>query len=270
MLRGTSARANKDTTFGLSAPPGQHPTRHTPAAWAGGRRHKAAARTADAGMTQNCERNPAGDEVWPLGDSRKSSVSSVVPMASMVNAKAAVTLGPSNRSREGPTGVAPTTAAPATSAGKLSVMDLLRPIVIMGLRIGVRSDAPSGARDAPSSARGGVRRAAAQARQRERRSIVSMHGRVQSYVAAAMRATTVSHLRAAYKPRARRLVLVICLLGVLHAASLGKTDFISRLKSSARGPRRRGGREVLSSHKPPQEQARRRDENALNFCWPRK
>ena len=94
-------------------------------------------------------------------------------MASMVNANAAVTFGPSNRNREGPTGVAPTTAAPATRAGKLSVMDLLRPIVIMGLRIGVRSDAPSGARDAPSGARGGVRRAAAQARQRERRSIVS-------------------------------------------------------------------------------------------------
>ena len=194
MLRGTSARANKDTTFDAT-PPGQHPTRHTPAAWAGGRRHIIEARTADAGMTQNCERNPTatGFGLWAI--LRKSAVSSVVPMASMVNANAAVTFGPSNRNNEGPMGVAPTTAAPATSAGKLSVMDLLRPIVIMGLRSGVRSDAPSGARDAPSSARGGVRRAAAQARQRERRSIVSVHGRVQSYVATVMRAT-VSHLRA--------------------------------------------------------------------------
>ena len=143
MLRGTSARANKDTTFDAT-PPGQHPTRHTPAAWAGGRRHIIEARTADAGMTQNCDRNPTatGFGLWAMR--RKSAVSSVVPMASMVNANAAVTFGPSNLNNVGPTGVAPTTAAPATRAGKLSVMDLLRPMLMMGLRSVARCGVRSG------------------------------------------------------------------------------------------------------------------------------
>ena len=118
-------------------------------------------------------------------------------------------------------GVAPTTAAPATRAGKLSVMDLLRPIVIMGLRSGVRSDAPSGARDAPSGARGGVRRAAAQARQRERRSIVSSARAGPKLCRDSDAGNCVS---LACVQAARQALLAGALFAsVLHAASLGKT-----------------------------------------------
>ena len=101
-----------------ATPPGQQPTKHTPAAWAGGRRQIIEARTADAGMTQNCDRNPTATGFGRWAILRKSSVSSVVPMASMVNARAAVIFGPSNLRREGPRGVAPTTAAPFSAVEK--------------------------------------------------------------------------------------------------------------------------------------------------------
>ena len=173
MDKGTSARASSATTFDAT-PPGQHPTRHTPAACAGGRPHSVEARTADAGITQNCARKPTATGLGRVAMRRKSLVSSVVPIASIVTASAAVTWAPSNRKSVGPRGVAPTRAAPATRAGKESVIRLPRPIVIGAM------DALSGAVRSGAVRSGGVRRAAAKVMQRERRSIALMTDGVQA------------------------------------------------------------------------------------------
>ena len=97
--RATSARAMEVTTF-EAVPPGQQATRISPTASGGSRPSTVATDQPAAGMIRNCATNPVTMASGRVATRVKSPTDSVIPMPSMITARAATIALPRNQAKK--------------------------------------------------------------------------------------------------------------------------------------------------------------------------
>mmetsp|Transcript_20256 Transcript_20256/g.61479 ORF Transcript_20256/g.61479 Transcript_20256/m.61479 type:complete len:230 (-) Transcript_20256:89-778(-) len=100
----------------LAVPPGQHPTRMTPARSSAGSPAAPLATRPARGMKMYWHKKPLSTDLGALPTRLKSSTEMPMPMQSIVSASVGVTYGPNHVTRPGRN--ADATAAPSTHAGK--------------------------------------------------------------------------------------------------------------------------------------------------------